>query len=106
MPPVLTTTQNGVVPAPATVNSYFMSDDGTWDAVSGGYNKGTVPTVVQVAFSVNGGNSAIFSVAPTSGNLLVAMCFNPTSDTTGTGWTKQVENSGGTDYGLIFTKVA
>lgn len=73
---------------------------------SGGYVPGTVPSVVQVAHSVGGGNSATFSVAPTNGNLLVAMCFNPTSNTAGPGWTRRFTDSGGTDFSVLLTKVA
>lgn len=79
----------------------------TWETPSsGGYNPGTPPTVVQTAFSVGGGNSAVFGVAPTSGNYMLAMCFNPTSSTVGAGWTKEAENSSGTDFGVILSKVA
>lgn len=80
--------------------------NGAWTSTGGGYTKGTVPTVVQHGFAVGGGNSVTLGGAPTSGNLLVAMCFNPTSDTIGSGWTKQTENSSGSDYGFIATKVA
>lgn len=95
-------------------SGYVLTSNGagatpSWAAASsggGGYTPGTVPTVVQVAYSVNGGNSATFSVAPTSGNLLVAMCSNPASGTAGSGWTNQAQNTGGTDFYLILTKVA
>lgn len=88
----------------------YAWDGSAWQVVSGGgggggYTPGTVPTVVQIANSVAGGNSAVFTGTPASGNLLVAMCFNPTSDTAGSGWTKQFENSSGSDYGIILTKV-
>lgn len=73
---------------------------------SGGYPAGTVPTVVQVAYNTAGGNGATFASAPTNGNLLVAINFNPTSNTAGTGWTLQTENTAGTDYGSILTKTA
>jgi hypothetical protein len=75
-------------------------------AAGGGYSAGTVPTVVQVASSTSSSGSAAFAVAPTAGNLLVAMNFNPGSASAGTGWTQQVDNTSGTDYGLIFTKIA
>lgn len=76
-------------------------------AISGsGYAPGTVPTVVQFGHSVGGGNSVTLGVAPTNGNLLVALATNPTSDTVGAGWTKVVDNPNGLDYGLAFTKVA
>lgn len=81
----------------------------TWQFNSGidsGYDAGTPPTLVQFGSDTTGSNSVVLGVAPTNGNLLVAMSFNPTSDTTGAGWTKQTENFGGTDYGIIFTKVA
>lgn len=72
----------------------------------GGYPPGTPPTIVQSAASVAASNSITLGAAPTSGNLLVAMCFNPTTSTAGTGWTKQTENITGTDFGEIMTKVA
>jgi hypothetical protein len=34
----------GLVPAPGTVQGYFLRDDGTWDAAGGG---GTVPGSIQ-----------------------------------------------------------
>lgn len=84
----------------------FYWSGAAWVQVGGGYSAGTVPTVVQTAFSVNGTNSAVFGVAPTNGNLLVAMWCNPTSATVGAGWTSQVTNSTGTDFSGIYTKVA
>lgn len=81
--------------------------DGTsWTTATSGYGAGTPPTVVQFASNTGGGQSVTFGVAPTSGNLLVAMTFNPTSLTNGAGWTAQLTNSGGTDFGGIFTKTA
>lgn len=71
-----------------------------------GYTAGTLPTVVQTAFSVGGGNSAVFGVAPTNGNLLVAMLFNPTNNTAGAGWARVGTNSTGTDFGSVMTKTA
>jgi hypothetical protein len=71
----------------------------------GGLSAGIVPTVVQVAFNTSG-VSATFGVAPIAGNLLVAITFNSASNTTQTGWTKQVENATGTDWGNICTKTA
>jgi hypothetical protein len=38
--------------------------------------------------------------------LLVAFTFNQTNNGVAAGWTKQVENSGGTDWGNICTKTA
>ena len=79
-----------------------------WAAGGGGssYPTGTLPTVVQTAYNVGGGNSVTFGVAPTNGNLLFAMWFNPTSNSLGTGWSLQANNSSGTDYGITATKVA
>lgn len=71
-----------------------------------GYPKGTVPTVVQVTSSTGGGNSAVFGGAPTQNNLLVAICFNPTSSTAGSGWTQQFLQGSGTDFGVVLTKTA
>lgn len=70
----------------------------------GGYNPGTPPTIVQIAHD-NSGAAPIFAVAPTNGNLLVGMNFNPSSGSPGSGWTQQAFDSGGTDYGFICTKV-
>lgn len=72
----------------------------------GGYPPGTLPTIVQVASTSSGGNSATFSAAPTAGNLLVAMNFNPSSPAAGTGWTLQTQNASGSDWGSILTKIA
>jgi hypothetical protein len=86
---------------------YDVTDD-TWYATGGGggYSPGSPPTFVQVAFSTNGGNSATFGAAPTNGNYLVAMIFNPTSPTAGAGWTQEAGDSSGTDYGYVLTKTA
>lgn len=100
--------------------SYFYATDTTtlycwtgvsWTAITGGgggggYPPGTVPTVVQHAFNVNGTNSVTFGAGPTNGNYLVAMTFNPASNTAGSGWTSQVSVSSGTDFGTILTKTA
>lgn len=81
--------------------------NGGWVAAGGGYSKGIPPSVVQFAHKQgNANNAVLMGSAPTNGNLLVAMSFQPTSDTASSGWTKLVENSNGTDFGLIFTKVA
>lgn len=79
---------------------------GSWKAVGGGYSKGTVPTVVQVAHENAGAQSVNFALAPTNGNLMVAMTFNSSTGTPGAGWTAQATNSTGLDFGLIATKVA
>jgi hypothetical protein len=99
--------------SPGAAN-YILTANGagaipSWQVNSGvhsGYNPGTPPTVVQFGGDTTGSGSVTLGTAPVNGNLLVAMSFNPTSDATGTGWTKQVDNTGGTDYGIIFTKVA
>ena len=70
------------------------------------YAPGNPPTKVQFAYNSNGGNSVTFAGAPANGNLLVAMCFNPTGITANTGWTLRASDSSGTDFGAIFTKVA
>lgn len=79
---------------------------GAWTTTGGGYSAGTPPTVVQVAFAPNHSTGVTFGVAPTNGNLLIAFCWNPTVNTAGTGWTKQFENSTGSDFGSIYSKVA
>lgn len=80
-------------------------DGSAWHDVGGG-SAGTPPTVVQVAHENAGGDSVTFGAAPTNGNLLVAMWFNPSVDAVASGWTKVGENSSGSDYGVIATKVA
>ncbi len=71
-----------------------------------GYSPGTPPTVVQSAADVSGGASITLGGAPTNGNLLIAMCFNPTTATAGSGWTQVASVSTGTDFGTVFSKVA
>lgn len=91
----------------------FNSTTGLWEARTpsgggggGGYDPGVPPEVVQTLYDPTGGASVTLSAAPTDGNLLVAMVFNPSTDSIATGWTVQTENSGGTDYGVICTKIA
>jgi hypothetical protein len=99
--------------AAGSIGFYYATDtdvltvyaNGAWRS-PGGYASGTIPTVKQVAFSPNHSAGATFGIAPTNGNLLVAMTFNPTVNTAGAGWTKYFENSSGTDFGCIMTKVA
>jgi hypothetical protein len=71
----------------------------------GGYPAGTPPTVVQVAHATSS-TAATFINPPTAGNLIVAFTFNSNANFVQSGWTKQVENSSGTDWGNICTKVA
>lgn len=82
-----------------------MYANGAWTSVGGGYDKGTPPDQVQVAFNVNGTKSVTMT-APVNGNLLIAMAFNPTQDTAGAGWTKVAEVTTGTDFGIVLTKTA
>ena len=77
--------------------------------VGGGYNAGTPPTVVQsvagnTGGATGGGAGLTLGSGPVSGNLLIAMTFNPTSDSVGAGWTQLVANGSGTDFGAIFYK--
>lgn len=81
----------------------FWRGDGTWSASASGYPAGTVPTVVQVASNTSG-VSATFSLAPTNGNLLVAITFNSNNNTLQAGWTKDVENATGLDWGNVCHK--
>lgn len=90
-------------PAGSQLSVYAAS---AWTTASGGYSSGAPPTVVQFAFNVNGTKSVTFSLAPTNGNLLVAMSFNPSTSTGGAGWTKVVEVTTGTDFGDVWSKVA
>lgn len=81
--------------------------DGTaWNAAGGGYSAGTPPTVVQFGSDVTGAAGVTLGVAPTNGNLLVAMTFNPATASPGAGWTAQISNSSGTDFSAVFTKTA
>lgn len=79
--------------------------NGAWQS-SGGYAPGSPPTIVQTGHNQNGNDSITLGSAPVNGNLLVAMWFNPSVSTAGSGWTIQASNSSGTDFGVIATKVA
>lgn len=79
--------------------------NGAWNSVGGGLSPGSPPTVVQHANNQTG-NSVTFGVAPTNGNMLVCICFNPSGVSPNTGWTQQNNNSSGLDFGSILTKVA
>lgn len=86
-------------------NAFLVYANGAWQA-AGGTDPGTPPTVVQSKMAVANSASITLDSAPVSGNLLVAMCFNPSVGTVGSGWTSQAANSTGTDFGLVATKVA
>lgn len=83
--------------------STFWRGDGTWAAAGGGYNAGTVPTIVQIAHATSS-VAATFSVAPTNGNTLVAITFNSNNNTLQAGWTRDLENATGTDWGNVCHK--
>lgn len=105
----VSTTKHGFAPKAPNDATKYLNGTGGYSVPSGtgtSYNAGTPPVFVQVAFSVGGGNSATFGVAPTNGNLLVAHCYNPASQTPAAGWTYQTSNTSGTDFGVILTKVA
>lgn len=105
--------QNIAVKSGVPTNGFvltYVAANSRWEPAAGGgggsgYPAGTVPTVVQVAHATSA-IAATFGVAPTNGNLLVAMTFNSANNLAAAGWTKQVENATGTDWGDIFTKVA
>lgn len=78
-------------------------DTVTIDAASGGV-AGTPPAIVQFAHS-NTSNSVVFGIAPTNGNLLVAICVD-TGSGAGAGWAAEDTDAGGANFGLIATKVA
>lgn len=79
--------------------------NGAWRGV-GSLNPGTPPTIVQSAFVDNGVSAAVtMGVAPTNGNLLVALCSGQ-NNTPSAGWTAVVTSSGGSQFGGIFTKTA
>jgi hypothetical protein len=100
--------------ASGAIAFYYATDTATlsvwngtsWVAAGGGYSAGSAPSVVQFASNSNGNASVTFGAAPTNGNLLVAIAFELTVDTPGSGWTSLVVVSTGTDYGMIFYKVA
>lgn len=77
----------------------------TPSAPTQGYPAGTPPTVIQVAHGTSA-VSASFAAAPTAGNLIVAMTWNSANNAVTSGWAKQLENSIGTDWGNVCTKVA
>lgn len=97
---------------PAGADAEVLTSNGpgflpSWQVAGGGgggYNPGTPPTVIQTAWD-NSGGAATFAAAPLAGNLLVAMCFNPSNNAPATGWTVQTDDVSGTDYGLIVTKL-
>lgn len=76
-----------------------------WAAAAGG-GAGTPPTIVQHGAENAGAQGITLGAAPTNGNLLVAMCFNGTVDSAGSGWAKYADNGSGSDYGTIYTKTA
>lgn len=71
---------------------------------AGGLSPGTPPTIVQNGFST-GSTGVTLGVAPTNGNLLVAIAKS-SSAAVGAGWTSESLNSGGLDFNQVFTKVA
>ena len=83
--------------------STFWRGDGTWATAGGGYDPGTVPTIVQFASNTSG-VTVTFGVAPTNGNLLVALTFNSNNNTLQAGWTRDVENATGLDWGNVCHK--
>lgn len=98
--------------ATGTIGYYYATDTGTLTVYAGGAWRsvgspaGTPPTIVQSAHQNSGGSSVTMSGAPTNGNLLIAMSFNPGSNTAGAGWTQILNDGSGTDFGNIFTKTA
>jgi hypothetical protein len=79
----------------------------TGPAGAGGPSPGTPPTVVQTASNnANNATGVTFGVAPTNGNLLVAMTSNASTSVAQTGWTRTYNEGNGTDYVAVFTKTA
>jgi hypothetical protein len=98
---------------PANCTAIYVETDtgGVFAVVSGGWVQinpiaGTPPTIVQSGIDNNGTASITLGSPPVNGNMLVAMTFNPSTPSPGTGWTAKDGNSTGTDYGQIFTKTA
>lgn len=87
-------------------NTLSLWDGSAWQAGVGGYNPGTPPTIVQSGVFAGTAAGLTLSGAPANGNYLVAMTFNPSTGSPGSGWTAQGGNSSGTDFGQVFTKVA
>jgi hypothetical protein len=92
-------------------NGYVLTSNGAgadpvWAAAPGGGGAGTPPTIVQSAISVANSASITLGAAPTNGNLLVCIWGNPTTASLGSGWTNQQQNSSGTDWFTVCTKVA
>lgn len=67
---------------------------------------GTPPTIVQSKASVAGGTGITLNIAPTNGNILVAMWWSPNVSVNGVGWTQVAQTDGGTDYARVVYKVA
>lgn len=89
-----------------TFNTFIWTGSAWSQLNGGGVSPGTPPLIVQSAIDNSGTASITLGSAPTNGNVLVAMCFNPSTDVAGTGYSRQVDNGSGLDYGTIMTKVA
>lgn len=87
-----------------TTHTFVWSGSG-WQQVDIGSNAGSPPAIVQSGIDATGTASITLGGSPANGNLLIAMTFNPSVNGPGAGFTKQVENSSGTDFGDIYSKV-
>lgn len=107
----------GVVPGTygdsSHVAVFTVGDDGRLTAATsvavdgGGGGPGDPPTIVQVGHATNVGTtdtSVTMPLAPTAGNLLVAMTFNPNNIGAGTGWTLVLTDVTGTDDAALLIK--
>jgi hypothetical protein len=96
---------------PPGLATYVLTSNGSgadpsYQVAPGGGGAGTPPTIVQNAISVAASGSITLGAGPTNGNLLVAITGNPSTGSAGTGWTIQSQNTSGTDFFQILTKVA
>lgn len=103
-----------VTPANATgtISYYWATDtgalsvyaNGIWNTIVAAAGAAT-PSIVQVGHT-QAGSAITMGVAPTNGNTLIAMSFNPSSLTLASGWTSITNNSTGTDFGSVSIKTA
>lgn len=90
---------------------YYATDTGDtymWDGSAWHKINSAAPTEAVVQNAVNSGSSisgVTLGVAPTNGNLLVALQFGAASSA-GTGWTTEWSDSGGTTFTRVFLKIA
>lgn len=103
----VSTTKHGFAPILPNDATKFLNGIGTYTTPPGSsLSPGTPPVIVQSAIAVAASASITLGAAPTNGNLLVAIFFDPTTQAAGAGWAIRANNSTGTDFGVVLTKTA